>query len=104
MQKMSSLKKKTIINDSNKNETGGILMTIPPVKKRKKMIKIETENTKKEREEIQKQNEIKLQIKEIEDKIAFQKEQHNIVMSIKKEELSRKEKSIETIENANKKY
>ena len=78
-------------------------MTVPPTKKRKKVIKIETENTKKEKEEIQKQNELKLQIKEIEEKINFEQNQRNILMSMKKAELLRKEKSIEQIEDTNKK-
>ena len=58
------LKKKHSQNKINSNTSEEpVLMTIPPIKKRKKVIKIETENTKKEKEEIQKQNDIKLQIK-----------------------------------------
>ena len=85
-----------------KEESNDVLMTVQPTKKRKKIIKIETENTKKEKEEILKQNELKIQIKEIEEKINFEQNQHNILMSIKKEELFRKEKNIEQIEESNK--
>ena len=63
-----------------KEESDDVLMTVQPTKKRKKIIKIETENTKKEKEEILKQNELKIQIKEIEDKINFEQNQHNILM------------------------
>ena len=51
---MSNLKKKTNIVKIDSNNEEGVLMTVPPTKKRKKIIKIETENTKKEKEEIQK--------------------------------------------------
>ena len=82
-------------------ESDDVLLTVQQHKKRKKIIKIETENTKKEKEEILKQNELKVQIKEIEDKINFEQSQHNILMSMKKEELFRKEKNIEQIEESN---
>ena len=100
---MSNLKRRSSQVKTTENNEQGVLMTIPPNKKRKKVIKIETENTKKEKEEIQKQNEIKLQIKELEEKIAFEKDQRNKVMSMKKAELLRKEKNIEQIEETNKK-
>ena len=103
LKKMSNLKKKSNQAKTTDNNEEGVLMTIPPNKKRKKVIKIETENTKKEREEIQKQNQIKLQIKELEEKIAFERNQRNIVMSMKKAELARKEKNIEQIDDTNKK-
>ena len=100
---MSNLKRRSSQVKTTENNEQGVLMTIPPNKKRKKVIKIETENTKKEKEEIQKQNEIKLQIKELEEKIAFEKNQRNRVMSMKKAELLRKEKNIEQIEETNRK-
>ena len=101
---MSSKKKsgKTKSLSTLNEESEDVLMTVQPTKKRKKIIKIETENTKKEKEEIQKQNLLKIQIKEIEDKINFEQNQHNILMSMKKEELFRKEKNIEQIEESNK--
>ena len=87
MNKKTILKKKPSQTKINSNPTEeAVLMTVPPTKKRKKVIKIETENTKKEKEEIQKQNELKLQIKEIEEKINFEQNQRNILMSMKKAE------------------
>ena len=98
--KKKSAKKKSL--STLNEESDNVLMTVQPTKKRKKIIKIETENTKKEKEEILKQNELKIQIKEIEDKINFEQNQHYILMSMKKDELFRKEKSIEQIEESNK--
>ena len=65
---MSNSFKKSSMKKTKFNQSG-TFMTIPPQRKRKKTIKIETENTKKQREELHKQNELKNKIEEIEKRI-----------------------------------
>lgn len=81
---------------------GGLFMTIPPQRKRKKTIKlIETENMKKEKEEIIKQNELRAKISELDNRIKLELTQYNKVISSKKEELQDKEKKIKQINEKN---
>jgi len=79
----------------------GVLLTIPPSKKKKKIVNIETENTKKEKEEILKQKEINSKIEELENKIKLELNQYNIVLAKKREELSLTEKRVKQINERN---
>ena len=97
---MSNSFKKSNLKKS-KYDQGGIFMTIPPQRKKRKTIKIETEHTKKQKEEITKQNELKTQIEELEHRIKLELDQYNIVISAKKEELSKTEEKIKQISERN---
>ena len=97
---MSNSFKKSSMKKTKFNQSG-TFMTIPPQRKRKKTIKIETENTKKQREELQKQNELKNKIEEIEKRIKLELNQYNKVISSKKEELSKTEDRIKQITEKN---
>ena len=79
----------------------GVLLTIPPLRKKKKMVNIETENTKKEKEEILNQKEINSKIEELENKIKLELNQYNIVIAQKREELSQTEKRVKQINERN---
>ena len=63
---------------------------------------VQSENSKKIEIEIQKQNNINKQIEEIKDQIKFEKEQHEKLMTAKKNELQKKENAIIEIKNTNK--
>ena len=97
---MSNSFKKSNLKKS-KYDQGGIFMTIPPQRKKRKTIKIETEHTKKQKEEITKQNELKTQIEELEHRIKLELDQYNIVIFAKKEELSKTEEKIKQISERN---
>ena len=97
---MSNSFKKSSMKKTKFNQSG-TFMTIPPQRKRKKTIKIETENTQKQREELQKQNELKNKIEEIEKRIKLELNQYNKVISSKKEELLKTEDRIKQITEKN---
>ena len=97
---MSNSFKKSNLKKS-KYDQGGIFMTIPPQRKKRKTIRIETEHTKKQKEEIIKQIELKTQIEKLEQKIKLELEQYNIVISARKEELSSTEEKIKQITERN---
>ena len=97
---MSNSFKKSNLKKS-KYDQGGIFMTIPPQRKKRKTIRIETEHTKKQKEEIIKQNELRTKIEKLEQKIKLELEQYNIVISARKKELSSTEEKIKQITERN---
>ena len=95
--KKSNLKNTNI----NSNNSEGVLMTIPPQKKKRKTIKIETENTKKEKEEIEKQKILKTQIEELDKKIKNEQEQYNKIILSRKQELIQTEERLKSMDDKN---
>ena len=97
---MSNSFKKSNIKKSKFKENGTFL-TIPPQRKRRRTIRMESENTKKQKEEIKKQNEIKNKIEELDKRIKLEFEQYMKVISSKKEELYKTEERIKQIKEKN---
>ena len=83
------------------NDKDGNILRNPSPRKKKKTIKIETENTKKAKEEILKQNEINMKIEDMQTKIKLELNQYNIVITKKREELSRLEKKVKQLNERN---
>ena len=81
---MLNSQKKSILKKITNYDKGGIFMTNPSPKKKRKTIKMQTENYKKEKEQILKQIELSDKIKEIEHRIQLELEQYNIVINKKK--------------------
>ena len=81
---MLNSQKKSILKKITNYDKGGIFMTNPLPKKKRKTIKMQTENYKKEKEQILKQIELSDKIKEIEHRIQLELEQYNIVINKKK--------------------
>ena len=98
---MLNSQKKSILKKITNYDKGGIFMTNPSPKKKRKTIKMQTENYKKEKEQILKQIELSDKIKEIEHRIQLELEQYNIVINKKKEELSHIEKRVKQINDKN---
>jgi chromosome segregation ATPase len=98
---MLNSQKKSILKKITNYDKGGIFMTNPSLKKKRKTIKMQTENYKKEKEQILKQIELSDKIKEIEHRIQLELEQYNIVINKKKEELSHIEKRVKQINDKN---
>ena len=84
-------------NSDNKEE---VFMTQPKNKNKKVMI-LDPEEKAKEEEEIQKQNVLLKEIKECEEKLKFEKEQREKIVSMKKLEIEKKDKTIKQMKATN---
>lgn len=86
-------------NAKQNNDAEQTLITIPPQKKSRE----DAELAKKEKEEIDRQNELIKQIQESEEKLKFEQEQRKNLIEIKKKEIERKEKTILQMSETNQK-
>ena len=96
--KSNKKKKKKSAEKSQENKEG-VFMTQPTNKK--SVTIIDPEQKAKEDEEIQKQNVLLKEIKECEEKLKFEQEQRKKIVAMKKQEIEKKDKTINQMKATN---